>query len=183
MPFGTLAQPLAARTRAVSRMEKFIIEGGYPLSGTVVPAATRTPRYRFSLRPLLTEEEVVLRNVPRIRDVGRCSSCSCGSGSRRAGSRTTWCRSRRTTWTAATWTPKWSERIRASFLLAGPLLRPCGRAEMPVPGGDVIGRRRRLDPHLDAFRALGADVHVDRGYRIGPRPASAPATSSWTSRR
>jgi UDP-N-acetylglucosamine 1-carboxyvinyltransferase len=50
-----------------------------------------------------------------------------------------------------------AERIRASFLLAGPLLARFGRAYMPPPGGDVIGRRR-LDPHLDAFRALGATV-------------------------
>jgi UDP-N-acetylglucosamine 1-carboxyvinyltransferase len=57
----------------------------------------------------------------------------------------------------------YAERIRASFLLAGPLLARRGRAEMPPPGGDVIGRRR-LDPHLDAFRALGAEVHVDRNY-------------------
>ena len=56
-----------------------------------------------------------------------------------------------------------AERIRASFLLAGPLLARRGRADMPPPGGDVIGRRR-LDPHLDAFRALGAEVHVDRSY-------------------
>src|SRR5206468_2463854 len=54
-----------------------------------------------------------------------------------------------------------AERIRASFLLAGPLLARFGRAHMPPPGGDVIGRRR-LDPHLDAFRALGAMVeHQD----------------------
>ena len=55
-----------------------------------------------------------------------------------------------------------SERIRASFLLAGPLLARFGRADMPPPGGDVIGRRR-LDPHLDAFRALGAEVQAPRG--------------------
>jgi UDP-N-acetylglucosamine 1-carboxyvinyltransferase len=55
----------------------------------------------------------------------------------------------------------WAERIRASFLLAGPLLARLGRANMPPPGGDVIGRRR-LDPHLDAFRALGAEVNLDR---------------------
>ena len=54
-----------------------------------------------------------------------------------------------------------SERIRASFLLAGPLLARFGRAVMPPPGGDVIGRRR-LDPHLDAFRALGADFDFNR---------------------
>ena len=57
----------------------------------------------------------------------------------------------------------WAERIRASFLLAGPLLARLGRANMPPPGGDVIGRRR-LDPHLDAFRALGAEVNVDRSW-------------------
>src|SRR5439155_13708073 len=54
-----------------------------------------------------------------------------------------------------------AERIRASFLLAGPLLARFGRAVMPPPGGDVIGRRR-LDPHLDAFMALGATYEHDR---------------------
>jgi len=57
--------------------------------------------------------------------------------------------------------PELSERIRASFLLAGPLLARFGTARMPPPGGDVIGRRR-LDPHLDAFRALGARVDSRR---------------------
>src|SRR3712207_2309523 len=56
-----------------------------------------------------------------------------------------------------------AERIRASFLVAGPLLTRLGRATMPPPGGDVIGRRR-LDPHLDAFQALGATV--DHGREI-----------------
>ena len=58
-----------------------------------------------------------------------------------------------------------AERIRASFLLAGPLLARFGRAEMPPPGGDVIGRRR-LDPHLDAFRALGASIDHGRNITI-----------------
>ena len=54
-----------------------------------------------------------------------------------------------------------AERIRASFLLAGPLLARFGRAVMPPPGGDVIGRRR-LDPHLDALRAMGATIECGR---------------------
>src|SRR5207302_7085494 len=58
-----------------------------------------------------------------------------------------------------------SEHIRASFLLAGPLLARLGTARMPPPGGDVIGRRR-LDPHLDAFRALGASVKHDRDITL-----------------
>src|SRR4051812_36193279 len=58
-----------------------------------------------------------------------------------------------------------AEPIRASFLVAGPLLARFGSALMPPPGGDVIGRRR-LDPHLDAFRALGAEVEHDRQIKL-----------------
>ena len=58
-----------------------------------------------------------------------------------------------------------AERIRASFLAAGPLLARFGSATMPPPGGDVIGRRR-LDPHLDAFKALGATVEHGKDIEI-----------------
>jgi UDP-N-acetylglucosamine 1-carboxyvinyltransferase len=61
--------------------------------------------------------------------------------------------------------PALAERIRASFLVAGPLLARFGEALLPPPGGDVIGRRR-LDPHLDAFRALGAHVEHTRDIRL-----------------
>ena len=77
-----------------------------------------------------------------------------------------------------------SARIRASFLLAGPLLARFGEARMPPPGGDFIGRRR-LDPHLDAFRDLGARVDGDRWIEIAAprrRPAAVRG-SSWTSPR
>ena len=75
-----------------------------------------------------------------------------------------------------------AERIRASFLAAGPLLARFGAATMPPPGGDVIGRRR-LDPHLDAFRALGATVEHGNDIVItAPDGGLRPSTSSWTSR-
>ena len=61
--------------------------------------------------------------------------------------------------------PELCTRIRASILLAGPLLARFGSADVPPPGGDVIGRRR-VDTHLMAFAALGADVEVDREYRL-----------------
>jgi UDP-N-acetylglucosamine 1-carboxyvinyltransferase len=165
MPFATLAQPLAVPTRAALRMEKFIIEGGYPLSGTVVPAGNKNAALPLLAASLLTEEEVVLRNVPRIRDVEAMIQLLV-----RLGVKTSWLDENVVSLKAdevdhADVDAEWSERIRASFLLAGPLLARCGVAEMPVPGGDVIGRRR-LDPHLDAFRALGASVSVGRGYRI-----------------
>src|SRR5918911_2094816 len=69
MPFGTLSRPPAAPTRAVPRMEKLVIEGGYPLSGTVVPAGNKNAALPILAASLLTEEEVVIGNVPRIRDV------------------------------------------------------------------------------------------------------------------
>jgi UDP-N-acetylglucosamine 1-carboxyvinyltransferase len=142
-------------------MEKFVIDGGAPLSGTVRPAGNKNGALPLLAAALLCDDEVVLHNVPRIRDVdamlellddlgasvelrGDNEVAICAEGVRdRPPDR------------------RLSERIRASFLLAGPLLARFGRAEMPPPGGDVIGRRR-LDPHLDAFRALGASIDVGR---------------------
>jgi len=146
-------------------MEKFIIEGGYPLSGTVLPAGNKNAALPLLAASLLTQEEIVLRNIPRIRDVEAMIELLL-----RLGVKTRWLEDNVVSLLAdevddAEVDAEWSERIRASFLLAGPLLARCGIAEMPPPGGDVIGRRR-LDPHLDAFRALGAEVTVDRGYKL-----------------
>jgi len=146
-------------------MEKFIIEGGTPLSGTVVPAGNKNAALPALAATLLTSEEVVLRNTPRIRDVEAMVELLV-----RLGAQAEWrdentiaVRCDEVTHTAVD--PAWAERIRASFLLAGPLLARFGAADMPPPGGDVIGRRR-LDPHLDAFRALGADVRTGRSYEL-----------------
>ena len=104
-----------------------------------------------------------MRNVPRIRDVEAMLRVLRGPRRRRSsGATTTRSRSAPPASTARpTIDREHAERIRASFLLAGPLLARFGRADMPPPGGDVIGRRR-LDPHLDAFRALGATVEHGR---------------------
>jgi UDP-N-acetylglucosamine 1-carboxyvinyltransferase len=165
MGFATLARPGNPDTRADSRMEKFVIEGGQPLSGTIVPAGNKNAALPVLAATLLTEEEVVLRNVPRIRDVEAQLELLRGLGADvewRADNVVAVC-------TAAVRSssvdPALAERIRASFLLAGPLLARFGKATMPPPGGDVIGRRR-LDPHLDAFRALGAGVRSNRAYEI-----------------
>jgi UDP-N-acetylglucosamine 1-carboxyvinyltransferase len=163
MAFDTLARPEELFPRTDPRMEKFIIEGGAPLAGTVVPAGNKNAALPLLAASLLTREEVVLRNIPRIRDVEAMLELL-----RRLDVETEW-RDENVVAIRADGVShtdvdrKWAERIRASFLLAGPLLARFGRADMPPPGGDVIGRRR-LDPHLDAFRALGADVAFDRSY-------------------
>jgi UDP-N-acetylglucosamine 1-carboxyvinyltransferase len=140
-------------------MEKFVIEGGAPLSGTVVPAGNKNAALPVLAASLLTEEEVVVANVPRIRDVDAMLGLLEDVGVRvdRSDHEVRLCAAG----VASTAVDRdLSERIRASFLLAGPLLARFGRAHMPPPGGDVIGRRR-LDPHLDAFRAMGATVAMD----------------------
>jgi UDP-N-acetylglucosamine 1-carboxyvinyltransferase len=143
-------------------MEKFVIDGGVPLSGTIAPAGNKNAALPILAACVLTEDEVVLHNVPQIRDVEAMLELLEGMGvrvERREGHTIALC---------AHGVPQdafvdkgAAERIRASFLLAGPLLARFGRALMPPPGGDVIGRRR-LDPHLDAFRALGAVYEHDR---------------------
>jgi UDP-N-acetylglucosamine 1-carboxyvinyltransferase len=146
-------------------MEKFVIEGGVPLSGTVVPAGNKNAALPLLAACLLTEEQVVLHNVPRIRDTEALLVLLEDLGvevERRAGN-TLALRAGDVTKTEVD--PTLAERIRASFLVAGPLLARFGEALLPPPGGDVIGRRR-LDPHLDAFRALGALVEHDRDIRL-----------------
>ncbi|HEX4465948.1 MAG TPA: UDP-N-acetylglucosamine 1-carboxyvinyltransferase [Solirubrobacteraceae bacterium] len=136
-------------------MEKFVIEGGVPLSGTMFPAGNKNGALPILASSLLTDEEVVVRNVPRIRDVEAMLEIL-----KAIGVRVTWRGPNEIGLCAAgvhdvEIERELAEQIRASFLLAGPLLARFHRAVMPPPGGDVIGRRR-LDPHLDAFRAMGA---------------------------
>src|SRR5947209_15348354 len=69
MPFATLAEPSSAPDWTAARMDKFVIEGGYPLSGTIVPAGNKNAALPALAAAILTSEEVVVRNVPRIRDV------------------------------------------------------------------------------------------------------------------
>jgi UDP-N-acetylglucosamine 1-carboxyvinyltransferase len=155
-------------------MEKFLIRGGVPLSGTVVPAGNKNSALPILAASVLTHDEVVVGNVPRIRDVDAMLSIL-----RAIGVSVEWRADNEVALCAAGAHDVPVERdlaelIRASFLLAGPMLARFGRAAMPPPGGDVIGRRR-LDPHLDGFRALGAeslherDIHLaaPHGLRAG----------------
>ena len=137
--------PLASRRPPL--MEKFVIQGGVPLSGTVRPAGNKNAALPLLAAAVLTTEPVVLRNVPKISR--RRHDARPHPRPRRhasSGAATTSVLVDASGVSAeATIDRSLSERIRASFLLAGPLLARFGRASMPPPGGDVIGRRR-LDP-------------------------------------
>jgi UDP-N-acetylglucosamine 1-carboxyvinyltransferase len=155
-------------------MEKFVIQGGAPLSGTVVPAGNKNAALPLLAASLLTAEEVVLHNVPRIRDVGAMLDLLAGLGVKVAHREANTVVLQADAVATTDVDAGLAEQIRASFLVAGPLLARFGQALLPPPGGDVIGRRR-LDPHLDAFRALGAEVEHGRDIRLRSNGAGLQA--------
>jgi UDP-N-acetylglucosamine 1-carboxyvinyltransferase len=142
--------------------ESFVIEGGRPLSGRVRAAGNKNGALPILAACLLTSEPVVLRNVPRIRDVETMMALISALGADADWAGPNEVRVHAADVTSHELDTELARRIRASFLLAGPLLARRGRASVPPPGGDVIGRRR-LDPHIHAFAELGAVID------IGPR--------------
>jgi UDP-N-acetylglucosamine 1-carboxyvinyltransferase len=145
--------------------ESFVIEGGHRLRGHVRAAGNKNGALPILAACLLTEEPVTLHNVPRIRDVDTMLALLAdigtdvdwigpndvhvdASGAHKSELDAELC-----------------AQMRASFLLAGPLLVRFRRAVVPPPGGDVIGRRR-LDPHIHALSELGAQVDVGVAYEL-----------------
>src|ERR1044072_1986326 len=144
-------------------MDKFIIEGGVSLNGEVTPAGNKNAALPLLAAALLTDEPIILRNIPQIQDtlVMRRLVESLGVQIEDLDA-TSWqivARDLR----LADLNPDLCRRIRASILIAGPLSARIGEFKLPPPGGDVIGRRR-LDTHILALRALGVDVKYDRGF-------------------
>jgi UDP-N-acetylglucosamine 1-carboxyvinyltransferase len=147
---------------------RFVVSGGARLRGTVRPAGNKNAALPMIAAALLTDEPTEIANVPRIRDVEAMLQLLRGLGAE------------------ASWTGEHTVRIqprnlkpgpldreicaslRASILLAGPLLARFGRISLPPPGGDVIGRRR-VDTHFLALEKLGAQVEVGQEYRLEAR--------------
>jgi UDP-N-acetylglucosamine 1-carboxyvinyltransferase len=142
-------------------MESFVIKGGQPLSGTIRPSGNKNAALPIVAASLLADEPVVIRNVPRILDVATMLElvASTGAGVERLGPNELRIDPRGLH--RAGLDPALSARIRASVLLAAPLVARTGHCVLPPPGGDVIGRRR-LDTHLLAFRSLGVRASFDR---------------------
>jgi UDP-N-acetylglucosamine 1-carboxyvinyltransferase len=145
--------------------ESFVIEGGKPLSGRVLAAGNKNGALPVLAACLLTSEPVVLSNVPRIRDVETMIALISALGAEAEWTGENEVRVHAADVSSHELDPDLSRRIRASFLLAGPLLARLGRASVPPPGGDVIGRRR-LDPHIHAFAELGAEVDIGDRFEL-----------------
>jgi UDP-N-acetylglucosamine 1-carboxyvinyltransferase len=149
-------------------MDKLLIEGGSPLSGTIRPSGNKNSALPLLAACLLADEPVTLHNVPAIGDVETMGHLlnQVGVSIDKL--------------TPHTWRVHAREvrnvpldrelfgRIRGSILMAGPMLARVGSVEMPRPGGDVIGRRR-VDTHFLALNQLGAAVCTDDGFRLGTK--------------
>src|SRR3954463_3232039 len=151
-------------------MEKFIIQGGVPLSGEIVPAGNKNAALPILAACLLTDEELIVSNVPRIRDVESMLGLLERLGVKLAWTGANEVRLQADAISGTEVDEELANRIRASFLVAGPLLARFGEVRMPPPGGDTIGRRR-LDAHLDAFRDLGAKVDGDVWLELSAPPS------------
>jgi UDP-N-acetylglucosamine 1-carboxyvinyltransferase len=149
-------------------MEKFVIEGGQPLRGEVTPGGNKNAALPLLAACLLTDEPIVLHNVPRIRDVSDMRHLleSLGAQVEDLGENS-WRIAARTL-RPADLDPDLCRRIRASILLAGPMTARAGELRLSPPGGDVIGRRR-LDTHILALQALGAEVTYGRTLEFSAR--------------
>lgn len=144
-------------------MEKFIIEGGVSLSGEVTPAGNKNAALPLLAATLLTDEPIILRNIPQIQDLRVMRELIQSLGAQVEDLDATSWRVTARDLRMADLNPDLCRRIRASILIAGPLAARIGEFKLPPPGGDVIGRRR-LDTHILALRALGVDVEYDRGF-------------------
>ena len=146
---------------------QYIVEGGHRLHGTIRPAGNKNAALPIIAAALLTSEKVTLHNVPRIRDVETLVDLI-----RTVGVDAQWDHTdphtlhiHAKTVRAASLDPDLCGRIRASILLAAPLLARCGEIHLPLPGGDVIGRRR-VDTHFLALGELGATYQISERFHL-----------------
>lgn len=146
-------------------MESFIIEGGYPLHGEVTPAGNKNAALPLISACLLTEEPVILHNVPDIGDVRSMRALLSSLGVKIEELDHQTLRITAAHIRVADLDPNLCKKIRASILLAGPMVARAGEMTLPPPGGDVIGRRR-VDTHILALRALGATADFDMKERV-----------------
>jgi UDP-N-acetylglucosamine 1-carboxyvinyltransferase len=146
-------------------MAKLIIDGGVPLNGEVTPSGNKNAAVALLAASLLTDEPIVLHNVPHIRDVLSMLQIleALGVEVEMLGQNDLRLHARQVRSTELD--PELCQEIRASILFAGPMLIRRQAIVLPPPGGDVIGRRR-VDTHIQSLRALGATIEVNGGYEM-----------------
>jgi len=146
-------------------MGRFVIDGGYRVSGEVVPSGNKNEALPALAACLLTDEEVILENLPRIRDVEVMVQILQDLGAEAEWTGVNRLRVRAVEVRKSELDPGLGRRVRASVLFAGSLMARRHEVILPPPGGDVIGRRK-LDTHFDALMALGATLEVGDSYKL-----------------
>jgi len=147
-------------------MDKFVIRGGNPLLGTIRISGAKNAALPAMAAALLTEEPVVLENIPQVRDIETTRKLLAAMGAEvelgygRAQHRTTLC-CRNLASPEASY--ELVKTMRASTLVLGPLVARCGRARVSLPGGCAIGARP-IDLHIKGLECLGATIVQDHGY-------------------
>ncbi|HEU4830290.1 MAG TPA: UDP-N-acetylglucosamine 1-carboxyvinyltransferase, partial [Gemmatimonadales bacterium] len=144
---------------------RFVVRGGRPLRGTVRPAGNKNAALPILAATLLADGPVELENFPRIRDVDTMAALLADLGADVSWTGPNHLRIDARNARPKPLDPKLCAKIRASILLAGPLLARFGSCVLPPPGGDVIGRRR-VDTHFLALERLGATVEVGERYEL-----------------
>lgn len=146
-------------------MHKYKIEGGIPIRGTIAASGNKNAALPCIAATLLTEDEVILRNIPNIEDTNVMLLIlqSLGGTVERLGLHAWKIHPKNIN--RSDIPAELSKKIRASILFAGPLVARTGKAVMPPPGGDVIGRRR-VDTHFLALQELGARIEVDGTFNF-----------------
>jgi UDP-N-acetylglucosamine 1-carboxyvinyltransferase len=152
-------------------MDKLRITGGQPLNGEVLVSGAKNAALPELCATLLTNEPVMLRNVPRLQDVATMRRLLENMG---VSVQTHGERGGMTLHAADPITPEAPyelvKTMRASVLALGPLLARFGRAKVSLPGGCAIGSRP-VDQHIKGLQAMGAEIVVEHGYMVAQLPA------------
>jgi len=146
-------------------MDKIVIEGGYPLNGEILISGAKNSALKLMAVCLLTDEPVELTNMPRLADtrfMGELLS-HMGASYEEVGDSTTKLHAKKLTSTEAPY--DLVRKMRATFNVLGPTLAREGKAKVSLPGGCAIGARP-VDLHLNALKAMGADIKLEEGYVI-----------------
>jgi UDP-N-acetylglucosamine 1-carboxyvinyltransferase len=144
-------------------MDQYVIEGGFPINGTIRASGNKNAALPCIAAALLSDEPVTLRNIPDIEDVQVMFSIYRSIGGLVEALGPNAYRMKLGDIRSSEVPAEYARKIRASILFAGPLLARTGKAALPPPGGDVIGRRR-LDTHFLALTELGARVEINGAF-------------------
>ena len=141
-------------------MYEYEIEGGFPIKGEITASGNKNAALPCIAATLLTDEPVILKNIPEIEDTGVMLNILQSFGAKAENLKVNTWKIEAKDVESCVIPAELSKKIRASILFAGPMVARLGKAEMLPPGGDVIGRRR-LDTHFIALEQLGAQVKVN----------------------